>query len=50
MSRRRFRNMMREQRRWAEANRDALLADWNALPDVPRTIEQHLNTPLRGAQ
>jgi len=31
-----------EARQWAKKNRAALNAAWEALPDVPRTIEQHI--------
>jgi len=38
------------QRQWARDNAKKLQAEWNALPDVPRTIEQHLDAPLGGTQ
>jgi len=34
------------QRQWVRDNAKKLQAEWNAMPDVPRTIEQHLNAPL----
>lgn len=31
-----------EARQWAKNNRAWIDAEWDALPDVPRSIEQHL--------
>jgi len=33
---------MHEAREWAKERRAEIDAEWNALPDVPRSIEQHL--------
>ena len=40
------RRALADARAYAEANRDAINAEWDALPNWPRTIAQHLATPL----
>lgn len=34
---------MRDQRAFAAANRERIDAEWDALPDVPLTIAQHID-------
>lgn len=41
-------HLMHEQRAWANNNRAWIDAEWDALPDVPRTIAGHLAARVGG--
>ncbi len=39
---REYRAALRAHRGWAARNRDRITAEWNCLPDTPRTIADHV--------